>query len=100
MRPKTLELTVEQRAELVRTRDRDRRPYLREIAAALVKVADGQTARHVALTGLGKSRKPDTVTGWVDRYAANGLAGVIHRPRRKPGISPPAADGIGRPRRT
>lgn len=38
---RTLQLSPEQRAELEATRDRDRRPYLREKAAALLKIADG-----------------------------------------------------------
>ena len=61
MRPRTLSLTAVQRSELAQVRDRDRRAYLRECAAALLKIADGQSAHHVACHGLLKRRKPDTV---------------------------------------
>ena len=45
-------LTPEARARLERTRDHAPRPYLRERCAALLKVADGQSAHAVALHGL------------------------------------------------
>lgn len=89
MHPRRLALSPEQRTELERVRDRDARPYLREMAAGLLKIADGQSARHVALTGLLHPRKPDTVCRWVDRYAAGGVAGLVHRPRR--GDFPPSS---------
>ena len=82
MRPRTLDLTPEKRAELVRARDRDPRPYLREIAAALLKVAAGRSCRWVARHGLHKSRKPETVRRWLDRYLAGGLAALVQPARR------------------
>ena len=85
---RTLSLTTDQRADLEQTRDHDRRPYLREIAAALLKVADGQTAHHVARHGLHKPRDPDTVYRWLDVYAAQGLPGLVQRPRGHRGFSP------------
>jgi transposase len=88
MRPRTLALSPAQRAELARTRDRDPRPYLRESAAALLKVADGWSCRRVALTGLLRPRKPETVRRWVDRYLSRGLAGLVQAPRRGRGRSP------------
>lgn len=88
MRPRTLVLSSAQRAELEAARDRDRRPYLRECAAALLKVADGATAHWVARHGLHKPRDPDTVYRWLDAYAAAGLAGLVHRPRGHRGLSP------------
>ena len=91
MRPRTLTLTPAERTELVTTRDRDRRPYLRERAAALLKVADGQTAHQVARHGLTKAREPDTLYRWLDAYAARGLAGLVHAPRGHRGFSPCAA---------
>jgi Winged helix-turn helix len=74
-----LVLTPEARARLERARDHDPRPYVRERCAALVKVADGQTAHAVALHGLLKRRDPDTVYWWLDLYEHEGLAGLARR---------------------
>jgi transposase len=68
----TLVLTPEQRAELESIRNRDHRPYLRERAAALLKIADGMSPHSVARSGLLRPRKPDTVYTWVKRYKATG----------------------------
>jgi hypothetical protein len=65
---RVLTLTAEQRAHLERVRDRDKRPYLREKAAALLKIADGQTPRQVALTGLLKVHHPDTLYRWLNEW--------------------------------
>jgi hypothetical protein len=81
-----LPLTPPQRAELERARARDRRPYLRERCAALLKLADGWSVRRVALTGLHRPRRPETVAAWRARYLAGGLGGLVQRPRR--GASP------------
>jgi hypothetical protein len=88
MRPHTLELTEEARTALVRGRDRDPRPYFRERCAALLKIAAGQSPRQVALGGLGKRRKPDTVRGWLHAYWAGGLPALVQRPRGHRGFSP------------
>jgi hypothetical protein len=88
MQQRTLELTPAQRTELEQTRDGDRRPYLRECAAALVKVADGMPAYLVARRGLHKPRHPDTIYRWLDKYEADGLAGLIHKPRGHRGFPP------------
>ena len=74
---RTLRLRWEQRQELEATRDHDRRPYVRERCAALLKIADGQTAHAVASHGLLKGRDPDTVYAWLDHYQAEGLAGLV-----------------------
>jgi hypothetical protein len=83
-----LVLSSDQRAELEATRDHDRRPYLRECAAALLKVADGQSAHHVARHGLLRPRDPDTLYRWMDVYASLGMAGLVHQPRGHRGHSP------------
>jgi len=98
MRPDELVLSTTQQAELTRTRDRDRRPYLREIAAALLKIAEGMPARQVALHGLPKRRKPETVYRWLAKYETGGLAALVHRPRGHRGFSP-SAGSAGRAHR-
>ena len=78
---RTLTLTEEQRQELVRLRDHDQRPYVRERGAALLKIADGRSPHYVATQGLLKPRDPDTVYAWLDRYQASGTAGLIAHPQ-------------------
>lgn len=78
-RHRTLELTDVQRQELIDYRDHDRRPYVRERCAAMVKIAAGQTAHAVARQGLLKSRDPDTIYGWLTHYQRAGLPGLIAR---------------------
>jgi hypothetical protein len=68
MHRRTLTLTGGERAELERVRDRDPRPYLREKAAALLKVADGMPALTVARSGLLKPRHPETILIWLNDY--------------------------------
>lgn len=88
--PLELTLTDEQRAELVAARDHDLRPYMREHAGAILKIADGRSGRQVALQGLLKERWPDTIYHWYRRYQAEGLKGLEVRPGRgrKPAFSP------------
>jgi hypothetical protein len=76
---RTLRLTAAQRRELEAARDHAEQPQVRERAAALLKIADGQTPHAVARHGLLKPRDPDTVYGWLDIYEADGLAGLIAR---------------------
>ena len=80
MTPRTLTLTDDRRVELLALRDRDPRPYVRERAAALLKVADGATPHRVARRGLLRPRDPDTVYAWLDRYEGEGVAGVVGHP--------------------
>ena len=87
---RTLKLTVEQKIELEQIRDNHEKSYLRERAAALLKISEGQTPHDVARQGLLKKRDPDTVYAWLDRYQAGGVAGLqIKAGRgRKPAFSP------------
>lgn len=89
-KPLTIELTPEQRRELEYTRDHHELAYVRERASAVLKIADGMSGRQVALAGLLKRRKTDTVYDWFHRYQAEGLAGLkIKSGRgRKPAFSP------------
>lgn len=92
----TICLTPEQREQLEQMRDTDKCPYMRERATAILKIADGMSGRQVALNGLLKSRKPDTVYDWVRRYQAEGIAGLPIKPGRgrKPAYSPKYQDKV------
>ncbi len=85
-----LTLSPDQRAQLEQTRDHAPRAYLRERAAAVLKVSAGGSGRQVALCGLLKPRDPDSVYAWVKRYLAQGLAGLTMCPGRgrKPAYAP------------
>ncbi len=87
-----LPLSAQQRDELLRLRDHHPKPYVRERAAALLKVADGHCVRHVAAHGLLRPRAEETVAAWVRRYREQGAAGLGVRPGRgrKPAFSPGA----------
>lgn len=89
-----LELTTAQRAELEDVRDHHPKPYMRERATALLKIAAGKSGLHVAQHSLLKPRDPDTVYSWVHRYQAEGLAGLMIRTGRgrKPAFSPSLRD--------
>lgn len=90
MHRRELVLTRAQRAELCAVREREPRAYLRERAAALLKIADGQSVHAVALTGLHRPRQPDTVYRWLSAYVAGGVPALVQRPRGHRGFSPSA----------
>lgn len=96
--PHRLDLTMEQRVELVALRDTATLAYLRERAAALLKVADGASAAEVARTGLLRRRQPDTLYLWLHRYRTEGIAGFTIRPGRgrKPAFFPSPRERRGR----
>lgn len=79
VRQRMLTLTDDERAQLVEHRDHDPNPQVRERCAAIVKIANGQSAHAVARQGLLKPRDPDTVYGWLDRYEKQGLEGLLSR---------------------
>ena len=87
---RTLTLSPEHSQELVHCRDHDKRSYMRERAAALLKIAEGMKAAHVAEHGLLRRRDPDTIYAWMDRYQQEGLPGLVTRRGRgrKPAFSP------------
>ena len=74
-----LSLTTQEQEELIRHRDHHQRPDVREKAAALLKIAEGNSPHWVAKSGLLKPRDPDTVYGWLKLYHAEGFQGLIHR---------------------
>lgn len=83
-----LNLTPERRCELEDRRDHDRRPYMRERAAALLKIADGMAPFAVARVGLLKPRQPDTLYRWLNAYERDGLAALVAKPRGHRGLAP------------
>src|SRR4051812_43262451 len=84
----TLDLNEQQRKELEHVRDRDPRAYLRECAAALLKISDGLSPHHIAKHSLNKPRHADTVYRWLTKYNHGGLEALIHKPRGHRGFSP------------
>jgi transposase len=83
-------LSDEQRAELQRVMIAHPKAYIRERAAALIKIAAGPSPHSVAQAGLYRPRDPDTVYTWLDRYQADGFAGLFIKPGRgrKPAFFP------------
>ena len=79
---RAFDLTTTERAELTRLRDSAPQAYLRERAAALLKIADGMPAARVARQGLLRPRKPDTIYTWIDRFIDAGIAGLRMRAGR------------------
>ena len=92
---RTLQLDEAQRRTLEEMREHHPRPYARERAAALLKVAAGMRPAEVARSGLLRRRKPDTVYDWLDRYEQHGLVGLyVKKGRgRKPAFSPCVCQG-------
>jgi len=88
--PREVQLSEEQRRELEWVRDHHPRPYLRPKAAAILKVAAGQSRSQVAATGLLKPVYYETVSAWVTRYLDEGVPGLQVKAGRgrKPVFSP------------
>ena len=95
MSQRTIRLTAEERRELEGMRDHAEKPYQRERAAAILKVAQGIPAAWVARDGLLRARDPDSVYAWLNRFQAEGRKGLGIRPGRgrKPAFSPSAPNG-------
>jgi len=85
-----LEMSKREREELEQIRNRDPRPYMREKAAALLKIADGAVAAQVAEKGLLKKHDPDVVYRWLKNWQTEGIAGLVVKQGRgrKPSFSP------------
>jgi transposase len=73
---RTISLTSEEKADLIEMRDHAKKPYLRERASAILQVSEGRSGRWVALHGLLRRRQPDTIYTWLNRYEAEGTAGL------------------------
>lgn len=89
-KPHKLELSETERQKLVELRDKGEPAYLRERAAALLKINEGFSPHKVARKELLKERDPDTVYTWLSRYKENGIQGLFQKPGRgrKPAYSP------------
>jgi len=85
-----IQLTPEQKEQLERIRDTDEHPYMRERAAAILKIAAGMSGHQIAQHGLLKPRDTDTIYRWAHRYQAEGIEGLMVKPGRgrKPAFSP------------
>jgi hypothetical protein len=91
-----LELSEEQILELEELRDHASKPYLRERAAAILKIAQGSSGRETALHGLLKPHWQDTIYEWVQRYGAEGKAGLEIKSGR--GRKPAFFPSVSKPR--
>ena len=91
----TLDLTDAERRTLSDARKRHNKPYVRERAAALLKIADGWSGNKVAQEGLLQPRASDTVYTWYHDWQDYGIAALyIEEGRgRKPAFSPSARFG-------
>lgn len=79
---------------LAEMRDHHAKAYMRERAAALLKIADGMSISAVAAGGLLKARQRETVGLWVQRYERYGLAGLYLRSGRgRKAAFSPSGDG-------
>ncbi len=91
--PRPLKVTLDdrtERPELEKMRDHHPKAYVRERAAAILKIANGMSGRAVALHGLLKPRCPDSVYDWLKDYRRTGVHGLVVKPGRgrKPAFSP------------
>jgi hypothetical protein len=93
---RSLKINEAERAALEKMRDKHPIAYLRERASAVLKVSAGESVRAVAEAGLLKRHEPETVSGWLDRYEATGLEGLVIRVGRgRKAIFSPTQPGRG-----
>ena len=87
---RNLELDEVSQKTLEEMRKHHRKAYMRERAAALLKIASGQSVAQVARDGLLRPRDWGTVANWLNRYQQYGLAGLYIRTGRgrKPAFPP------------
>ena len=85
-----LNLTDKQEDALRKLRNNGKQSYIRERAAAILKIGSGMSPHKVALSGLLKKRKPDTVYSWLRRFREQGIQGLYQKPGRgrKPSYAP------------
>lgn len=78
----TNQLSECQCQELLFQQNRATKPYLRERAAALLKINSGQPISFVAKHGLLRPRSRQTLSDWWHRYQLEGLDGLLIRAGR------------------
>lgn len=79
MRRKLRAMTEEERAELERlSQARTEEHRLVERAKAMLAIYGGESAHHVAQR---LQREPDTIYAWLNRFEAQGVAGLRDLPR-------------------
>ena len=85
-----LTLTKEQEKELRKVRDQHPKPYMREKAAILLKIAAGMSPHMASQEGGLKEHHPDTIYKWMDWYQTAGIQRLEVQPGRgrKPAFSP------------
>jgi hypothetical protein len=83
-------LSDQQYAELIRTRDHHSIPYLRQRAAAIIKVSEGASMTKVGKYGLLRKVRHETISEWIDRYEQEGIHGLYVKEGRgrKPAFFP------------
>jgi hypothetical protein len=83
-------LCPEQERELQWALKHHEKAYVRERAAAILKVAAGAPMRQVAANGLLQTRTEEALSEWITRYLDEGLSGLVVRKGRgrKPAFSP------------
>jgi transposase len=89
-RKRALNLLDAERLTLEQARDHHPLAYVRERAAALLRIAAGEAAYQVALTGVLRARHPETLYCWLTAYEHDGLASLRHKARRGRAFSPTA----------
>ena len=70
---RTLHVSVEEREALEDLRDHAPTPYVRERAAALLRIASGVPPAVTARERLLRPRHPETVSLWLNRWVAEGI---------------------------
>lgn len=78
----SINLSEAQIAELSQVRNSHPKGYMREKAAAILKVASGELVSQVAERGLHKRHEPETVHSWLKAYQKDGVSGLVIRPGR------------------
>ena len=90
--PKRLipKLSDEEFKQLAETLHHSPKPYLRERAGAILKLANSETASKIATSGLLRKRHPETVSRWFHRFQTAGVKGLEIKVGRgrKPAFSP------------
>lgn len=87
MRKYAIALTEDEQHKLEKMRDRHPKPYMRERAAAILKVAEGKSPHYVAMNCLLKPRDPDTVYVWINNYLDKGFDGLNRKKYHRCGLS-------------